>query len=368
MALVILYHLLMIAGHQGNPTALFCAGDQFAAPPYLAGQVYQFSGSTGFDGQFYLYIAHDPLNVRDTAAFVDSPSTRWKRILFPGLAALLSMGRDSLVIPAYIGLMWLTVFLGIFVLARLSLHWGYPALLGLSFLAIPAVAVSIDRMMTDIGIVVALLVLLLAMEEDSPSLAIAALALAPLARETGVVFIGAWMLWYLWKRDWLRVGIGAVASIPFLSWATWIHMQFGSDGVRWWGWPFEGILARLGTYTVYPAPLIGNKLALFLDYLGAWGIAASFLIGAFLLLRGERSMLLLSAVLYTAGISIFAKEDMWSEAYSYTRTGGPTAVMLALLGVRQRRWWLVVPMALAIPRVALQYVAMLFDSLRNIGS
>jgi hypothetical protein len=46
---------------QGNWTALFCAGDYFSRPPEMQHSEYVFKGSTGFDGQFYQLIAHDPL-------------------------------------------------------------------------------------------------------------------------------------------------------------------------------------------------------------------------------------------------------------------------------------------------------------------
>ena len=98
------------------------------------------------------------------------------------------------------------------------------------------------------------------------------------------------------------------------------------------------------------------KLASALDYAGAVGVVLSFGIAIWLLLRGERDYLVFAAAVYTLGIAIFTKEDMWSEAYSYCRTGGPVAVMLALYGLAQRRLWLTIPMLLALPRIALQYM------------
>lgn len=367
LALVVLYHLLLIAGHQRNATALFYAGDHTPAPPVLRDRVYQFPNSVGFDGQFYLYVAQDPLNQQGTSAFIDNPPMRWKRILFPGLAHLIALGQPAVIPLAYIGLMWLSALLGALLLARLCVHWGYSAWLGMSFLAIPAATVSLDRMMTDIGIVVALLALMLALRENRPALAIAAMALAPLTRETGIFLAAAWLVWHAAQHDWRKTAWGIAALVPFAAWTAWVYQQFGPDLTFWWGWPFEGILTRLATYAIYPAPLLGLKLALLLDYAGALGVAAAFAITFLLLLRGERSLLLVMAAIYTLGISAFAREDMWGEAYSYVRTGGPVALMLALVGLEQRRWWLLAPLCLAIPRILFQLLLATLDSLRGMG-
>jgi hypothetical protein len=366
--LVMAFHGLTIAAYQGNLTPLFYAGDQFPAPPALAEATIQVPQSSGFDGQFYYYIANDPLNRQDTAAYVDNPSMRWKRILFPGLAAVGALGQPALVPWAYAALMWLAVFTGVWALARLCLHWGLPAVAGLVFLAVPAVAVSIERMLTDIAIPLALIVILLAHAEKRPAWAYAAMLLVPLGRETGLVFAGASALWTAAHRQWKQAAVAVCTTVPFLAWAAWVHLNIGSDNTRWWGLPFQGIAQRLGVYQIYDAPLVGLKVALFTDYIGAWGILAAFVLAPFLFLRGERTYLLLTATLYTLAISVFAKEDMWGEAYSYTRIGGPVAVMLALHGVRTRRWWLLLPMAVALPRIALQYVAVILGDVRLLAA
>lgn len=365
---VVLWQLLIVAGHQWNLTALFCIGEKNTPPPALRSSVYQYPNSPGFDAQFYFYIAHDVTDRNGTSAYMDNQIMRWRRILFPGLAALLSFGQPGWVTPAYVVVMWLAASLGVYALARLCLHWGLPPVLGLAFLLVPATTISVDRMMTDIGIPLAVVLLALALREDRPVLALLTLALAPLARETGVVFIGAWVLWFAAKREWRKTALGAAAAIPALLWMAWVQARFDSDYTPWFGWPFQGILTRLTEYEVFQAPSLSAKLALPLEYLGALGIAASFPLALALWLRGKRSLLLLAAVLYTLGISIFAKEDMWWEAYSYTRTAGPVAAMLALLGLESRRWWLAVPMLLALPRIGLQLMWVTMDCLRGIGA
>src|SRR5690606_11615145 len=102
-----------------NPTALFCVGGTNVPPEALKSTVYQYPGSPGFDAQFYLYIAHDLRDQYGVSAHLDNQTLRFRRILFPALAAVLSFGQPSWVTPAYVVVMWLAITLGVYGLARL---------------------------------------------------------------------------------------------------------------------------------------------------------------------------------------------------------------------------------------------------------
>jgi hypothetical protein len=366
MLIVILWQFLVVAGHGWNLTALFCVGDGYPPPPALQPSLYQYRNTPGFDAQFYLYIAHDVRDEQGFSEYLDNKTLRLRRILFPALAALLSFGQPSWVTPAYVVVMWLAVLIGMYALARLCTHWGLPPVLGLCFLLIPATIISVDRMMPDVGIALATVLLLLALAEDRLWIALLALTVAPLFRETGLAFTGAWGLWFALRGMWSKAVLGGLTAIPALAWMAWLRQQYGADGSFWFGWPFEGILRRLTLYDFTQGPSFIFKLTLVLEYLGAVGVALSFVAAIALWLRGERSLALLAALVYTLGISFFAKEDMWWDAYCYTRTAGPVAVILALIALQSRRWWLAVPMLLATPRIALQLMWVAYDSLRNI--
>ena len=51
--------------------------------------------SRGFDGQFYHYMAHDPLLTHGMAGAVDLPRLRYGRILVPALAYAVAFGRPD---------------------------------------------------------------------------------------------------------------------------------------------------------------------------------------------------------------------------------------------------------------------------------
>src|SRR5437016_405076 len=88
----------------GNWTALYCTGALFKpAPAALQSEnIYLFPNSSGYDGQMYHYIAHDPFLSRGFSANIDAPRIRYRRILVPALAFLLALGRDGAIDIAYL--------------------------------------------------------------------------------------------------------------------------------------------------------------------------------------------------------------------------------------------------------------------------
>src|SRR2546422_3110372 len=86
----------------GNWTALFCTGSAFPPPAPLAREnIFVFANSTGYDGQFYHYVAHDPLYQTDVGRSIPDASVRYRRILLPGLAYLLAWGRQDWIDASY---------------------------------------------------------------------------------------------------------------------------------------------------------------------------------------------------------------------------------------------------------------------------
>src|SRR5262249_39696454 len=101
-ALVGLWQELVIHYYfHGAQSGLFYAGDRFAVPPPLRSSTYLAPNSTGYDGQFYRYVAHDPFLRRGFAAWVDDSRHRYGRILTPLLAFAAALGRDDRIDRAY---------------------------------------------------------------------------------------------------------------------------------------------------------------------------------------------------------------------------------------------------------------------------
>lgn len=88
--------------YAGNWSALFCTGSDSPIPPELEHEhLYRFPDTVGFDGQFYHYIAHDPIYPWRFQAWIDDPGLRYRRILVPLLTFLAAGGASDRVDWAY---------------------------------------------------------------------------------------------------------------------------------------------------------------------------------------------------------------------------------------------------------------------------
>ena len=109
------------ANYGGNWTALYCTGALQRQPPLNRFEhVYVFADSTGYDGQFYHYIAHDPFLRSDLQRYIDSPRLRYRRILIPVLAYALASGHAEWVDRAYELIFLVTVGLGVYWSCRIA--------------------------------------------------------------------------------------------------------------------------------------------------------------------------------------------------------------------------------------------------------
>src|SRR5579862_780128 len=149
MALVFSWQWATVqANYGGNWSALYCTGARLGVPSRLAAEhIYEFPGSFGFDGQMYHYVAHDPLiRTPDLKAAVDAPWLRYRRILVPGLAYMLALGRANWVDPAYFALVLIFIGAGVYWSVECSQALGRSPAWGLLFLLMPATLISMDRL------------------------------------------------------------------------------------------------------------------------------------------------------------------------------------------------------------------------------
>jgi len=141
------------ANYAGNWTALFCTGSLQRHPPLVASEhIYLFANSTGYDGQMYHYIAHDPLMRSDLKSYIDDSRLRYRRILIPLLAYGVAMGRSNWIDPAFELVFLISIGLGVYWSSRFAQQLGLPASWGLLFLLMPAVPIAADRLVVDAGL------------------------------------------------------------------------------------------------------------------------------------------------------------------------------------------------------------------------
>jgi hypothetical protein len=339
----------------GNWSALFYIGDRWPLPPELASDgVRVFRNDPGYDGVFYHLVAHDPWLTRGFSRFADNASLRWRRILTPGLAHLAAFGNDARIHTSYICVNLLFVFLGAWWLARYCLSQGLNFAIGLGFLAIPSVLVSMDRLTIDTALAALIIGFLVYAGKDKGMKSMALLALCPLARETGLCVTAGQALADFRNREWKRAFGTAATTIPFFLWAGFVLRHTPADGTPWLAWPFEGILRRTLHPLAYPITGRWVALAAFLDYLALLGIWVALFLTGYLALKRKSGLLESCALTFAFAAIFLGKADIWSGAYEFGRTMSPLLILLGLYAVREKNRWFLLPLILSLPRILLQ--------------
>lgn len=210
----------------------------------------------GFDGQYFLFLACDPLLRRpDTSARLDSPMLRARRIGYPMLTSILGRGH-VLAMP------WMMFFLcaaalgltaGLVASTALQtghkpawgilVPFGLPVIMSYSCVTCECVAMAF----------VAGSALLFRRNTTGSMLGAAACAsYAGLVRETTLLWPAAVAVSLLIERRWRWAVLFAAAAIPLLAWMT--YLRFGLrldasyeryDDLKNLGLPFVGILQHL---------------------------------------------------------------------------------------------------------------------------
>jgi len=199
----------------------------------------------GYDGQFALFIALDPVHARSV---IDAPAYRYSHILYPALARTVALGSPARVPAALLVINLFAVSIGAFALARLlerRRRSPWPALLVAFY---PGTFLAVARDLNEpLAIAVTALGLLL-LDWASPrrvAAAAAVFAAAALARETTLIFPLALAGCEAWRsRRVARPAVLALSAVPYAVWSAVMHhlLPAGSH-TRWFShYPLQGLI------------------------------------------------------------------------------------------------------------------------------
>ena len=167
---LVVWALLVFGKFGGNPTGLARIGEQFAANPHYAREdLLVLPGKRGNDGQQFLVLAADPLQLDPaTARAVDNPIYRGKRILYPLLAWLGGLGQP----------LWIRWTLGLLNVIAMALAAGLVAQWarleqrdprwGLAVLALPGAWITLTLSTADLLATTLLLAAAVAWRQGQP--------------------------------------------------------------------------------------------------------------------------------------------------------------------------------------------------------
>ena len=354
--------------YSGNPTGLFYTGAKTPLPPGLpAAHTFRVNDDVGYDAQFYHLIAHDPLNRRGFLSYVDNARLRWRRIGVPGLAALLAGGSDRGVDYVYIAIELAFVFLGTLWLSRYVQSQSLHAAWGLTFLLIPAVAVSLDRLTIDLPLAAICIGLALYADAPKPGWRVyAMLCAAPLIRETGIVVVAGWCVYRIVQRDARGAARGAVSAVPAVAWWLYVQSNTAPDGTDWLSsYPFSGIINRTLQGTGDPTSTPWLRAANVFEDVALAGMWLALILAFYLAWKRRWKFVEITAILFAAFTAALGRFDLWTSAYATGRTMSPLLILLALVAFQKRRVLYAFPLLFFVPRIALQYEAELRAMLRG---
>jgi hypothetical protein len=344
------------ANYHGNWTALFCTGSAFPTPPDLAAEhIYVFPNSTGYDGQFYHYVAHDPLYRTEIGRAIPDARLRYGRILVPALAFAAALGNQSWIDRCYLACNLLFLGFGAWCLARwLALDKVNPHVSILYVLA-PASLIALDRLTVDLAFTSLCLAFLLYRRERSDWKLYVTLVLAGLCRDTGLVLAGAFAA-EQWIAHRFRRGFWfASAAIPPVLWNIFVrgHISSGATEGIYKLFPFRGIASVLLEPLHYNLPEPARSLATALDYLELLGILLAIALAVRNVRRRGFGAIEIACLLW-GFIALLLPRVFWEDCYSAARVLTPLLIFQALGWCSGHGIIALAPLAMVAPRIWLQ--------------
>lgn len=328
--------------------------------------VYLFENSPGFDGQFYHYIAHDPFLRSYAKNYIDDPQLRYRRILIPLLAYALALGNHARIDPAYELVCLLSIGLGVYWSCRFARNAGVAAAWGLLFLAMPAVPITMDRLVVDGGL--AALTAAFVYYSQSPSWKLfLVLACAVLTRETGLVLVVAYSASLAWRRQFQMAGLFLLSALPAILWFGYVQSKTVSKTYVTSLIPLSAILQAVVHPPAYPPGTPFVAAVRFADYLALAGIVLAFGLAIAWFVRQPSDPVRIAAALFAATGLVLQRADLWQNVYNYGRLYTPMLVCLSAVTAQTRNPWLLIPIAMMLPRIAIQLAPQILGVIHWIG-
>ncbi|GAB4321303.1 MAG: hypothetical protein Kow0059_15960 [Candidatus Sumerlaeia bacterium] len=199
----------------------------------------------GFDGQFYYYLAHDPLLINPaTVRALDAPHLRARRILFPIVARLLVRHRSAIPRGLLLVLLGSVVGTGLVLAGFLKRAGLAPLWVACGVLTV-GTAVPVDYLTCEpLGAFLAVAALA-AWGCGRMALAWAATAAAVLTKEPAAALAVAFAATAARERRWRRAAVFAGAVVPWAAWALYLKLHLNvpsnpTDMAKNFTLPFQG--------------------------------------------------------------------------------------------------------------------------------
>jgi hypothetical protein len=259
---------------QGDLNYHILSGEMFGIPPAIKDKgltsLYRGPGQTGWDGQFYYFMANDLMAIKDTPKFIDHPAYRYQRIGLSLYAASVAklLGRDwvspSTFLASYLALVLIATWAG----ARLFSQCGLnPALILIWSLSV-GTQITLYNALPDAAADSFLILALFALLNGRYAISAVPLAFAALSREIYILFPAIIFAVYFLRN--LRTLKKDGLSFPrmlgsFLSWHKYYALIFPCLlTVAWHGYVASHFSPD---QKIKPANILGMPFAAWWDYI-----------------------------------------------------------------------------------------------------
>ncbi len=356
--------LIVHGRYGGNWTALFCTGSAFPVPAALAGEnVFVFRGSSGYDGQMYHYVAHDPLLRTEMWRHLDDARHRYRRILLPAVAFLLAGGRQEWIDWAYLSANLLFLYAGAWWLSRYLDLLGLDPRWAVLFVLTPAALISLERLTVDLAFTALCVGFALYMRLGREVAALALLVPACLCREMGLVLAGAGCVASLANRSVVKAAVWAAGAAPAALWYFYVSLRVPeSVEIRLSRLvPFRGMLRALREPVGYPFGDAVNVALGLLDRACVLALIAAFLSSLWLLRRNGLNWMRVAVVAWGL-LAVCLTPGFYRDVYAAGRVFTPMLTYLVLDGYGSAGGKAAVPLLVMMPRYAVQVIGGLLVS------
>jgi hypothetical protein len=237
----------------------------------------------------------------------------------------------------------------------LSLY-GFDPRWGATFVIIPGVLISIERLAVDVALIALSVALVLYFARAAQFALYATLVASPLARETGLLLLVAYVSYLLLNRRWRSTLLFGTAAFPAVAW--YMYAAFHTNQIHILSWfsmvPWAPLVKRLLNPTLYTLPPLAAFAATVLDYVALAGVILAIGIGYAAVRRLRTGPVEVCLLLFAILATFLAARDGWTDVYAFARWLAPLPVFAALDGIRRKNWLNVMPLMMMLPRVLLQ--------------
>lgn len=236
----------IIQYHHGSISEAISIGARYYQRSGLHESVDVLPRLSGFDGQFFYFLAHDPLlkNPRTIRA-LDSPFLRAKRIFYPILSRSIVWQTDK--IPIGMFLVQIASLIGISLLATSLLKnsnlppwWNFSV--ALSFSMISSVATLTSETLATLFVLLAFW----SYQRNQRITTWMSIAFGILTKEPNAAVLLGIAGSELKERRWRQTILYSMAIVPFVIWYIYLYLHIGTENsgatTQNFGLPFQGVI------------------------------------------------------------------------------------------------------------------------------